>query len=340
MTKPAFIIAEAGVNHNGNIELAKRLIESAKQCGADAVKFQTFQAEKVVTRAAVQADYQIQNTGRIESQYEMIKRLEISFEQHVKLLNYCNELEIEFMSSAFDLPSIDLLVSLHIRRLKIPSGEITNLPYLNKISACNLPTMLSTGMSTLSEVEDAISVLIGGGLRKDQITILQCNTEYPTPFGDVNLCAMKNMGAKFDLSFGYSDHTLGIEVPVAAVAMGASVIEKHITTDRSLPGPDHRASLEPTEFKKMVQSIRNVELAMGDGIKVPSPSEMKNKGIARKSIHLASAVEAGKIVELSDIEMQRPGNGISPMLLNQILGKKFSKSLPAEHLLAWDDLLT
>lgn len=319
MEEHIFIIAEAGVNHNGSIETAKALIDAAKDAGADAVKFQTFKAESLVSKDAPLAQYQKQIIYEEDSQYSMLKKLELDFSSHVILSQYCSEKHILFLSTAFDLDSIDRLEELRVPLHKIPSGEITNLPYLEKIAKTRKPVIMSTGMCELEEVQAAVDVLKKNGTT--DITILHCNTEYPTPFEDVNLRAMQSMSQKFSTKIGYSDHTTGIEIPIAAAALGAVVIEKHLTLDKNMEGPDHRASLEPSELKKMVSAIRNIEIALGDGIKQPSNSEMKNKNIARKSIVAKTYIEKGGIFTESNLTIKRPGNGISPMLWYNIIGK-------------------
>ncbi|EKT85639.1 N-acetylneuraminate synthase [Leptospira santarosai] len=328
------IIAEAGVNHNGDLELARKLIDVAANAGADIVKFQTFEAERLVTKSAKKADYQNSATGNaVESQYEMLKKLELSKENHEKLIQYCKQTGIEFLSTAFDLQSFAFLEQLNLSRYKIPSGEITNLPYLQKIGSSGKPIILSTGMSTLGEIESALLVLETTGAKRNEITVLHCNTEYPTPYSDVNLSAMKSIADAFKIKVGYSDHTSGIEVSVAAVALGASVIEKHFTLDRSLPGPDHKASLEPNELKTMVRSIRNVELSLGDGIKKPSNSELKNISIARKSIVAAFSIKAGEIFTRENLTAKRPGDGISPMRLDEVIGLKAKRDFFEDELI-------
>lgn len=324
-----FIIAEAGVNHNGSIELAKRLIDEAARVGADAVKFQSFRAEKLVTDAAQKADYQKETTGKAESQFEMLKKLELDYEKHRELMDYADKRKILFLSSPFDPESIDLLDELGLSLFKIPSGEITNYPYLVKIARLEKKVILSTGMADLGEVEDAIEVLESNGCK--DITILHCNTEYPTPMADVNLLAMKTMEKAFGLPVGYSDHTLGIEIPVAAAAMGASVIEKHFTLDKTMPGPDHRSSLEPHEFSDMVLAIRNIELAMGDGRKKASSSEGKNKEAVRKSIVASREIKAGELLTEENLTVKRPGTGLSPMLWNQVIGRKAFKEFKKDE---------
>jgi len=328
-----FIVAEAGVNHNGSLEIAKKLIDAAKECGADAVKFQTFKAEKVVSKKSEKAEYQKQTTDPGESQFEMIKKLELDFNAHKELIKYCKEKEIQFLSSPFDLDSIDLLDELGLDTFKIPSGEIVNLPYLREIGKLNRKVILSTGMADLGEIEDALDILIRSGTRKENITILHCNTEYPTPFEDVNLLAMLTIKQAFKVNVGYSDHTLGIEVPVAAVALGAALIEKHFTLDRNMEGPDHRASLEPNELKAMITAIRNVEKALGDGIKRPSISESKNKIIVRKSIVAKRKIRKGEIFTEENIAVKRPGIGISPMRWDEVIGKVAKRDFEEDEMI-------
>lgn len=342
MSNKVIIIAEAGVNHNGDIDIAKRLINAAADAGADYVKFQTFKAGKLVSQAASKAEYQARNTDdNTTSQYQMLKKLELSEEEHYELKEHAEKININFLSSGFDEDSIDFLDQLGIDLYKIPSGEITNKRYLEHVARKRKPTILSTGMATLEEVSTAIEVLTNAGLPKDEITVLHCNTEYPTPMVDVNLLAMNTIQQKLQVKVGYSDHTLGIEVPIAAVALGAIVIEKHFTLDRTMPGPDHRASLEPGELKSMISAIRNIELAIsGDGNKGPSPSELKNRAIARKSIHLKKSIKAGDVILLEDLEMKRPGDGISPMQIDEVLGKKAKTDLLKEHKLTFSDITT
>lgn len=315
------IIAEAGVNHNGDLARAKQLIDAAAAAGADWVKFQTFCAERLVTTGAKKADYQAENTAADESQFTMLRRLELTRPMHEELIAHCQLRGIRFFSTAFDTQSVDLLVELGMDTFKIPSGEITNLPYLRHIGRYGKPVILSTGMSTLGDIEAALNALERAGTPRSRITVLHCNTEYPTPMADVNLRAMRAIREAFAVAVGYSDHTLGIEVPIAAVALGAAVIEKHFTMDRGLPGPDHKASLEPDELKAMVQAIRNVEMAMGDGIKRPSPSELKNRPIGRKSIVAARSIASGEIFSGENLTTKRPGTGISPMRWDELLGK-------------------
>lgn len=327
------IIAEAGVNHNGNIDIAKRLIEVAAEAGADLVKFQTFSADQLVTSSAKKADYQYQTTDVGETQRAMLKKLELTREMHEVLVAHCRQHGITFFSTGFDTQSINFLVELGIDRIKIPSGEITNLPYLRHIGGLGLPVILSTGMATLGEIESALDVLEVAGTLRQHITVLHCNTEYPTPMSDVNLSAMANIGRAFGVAVGYSDHTPGIEVPIAAVALGAMIIEKHFTIDRHLPGPDHRASLEPSELKAMVQAIRNIEQALGDGIKRPSASEIKNKPIALKSIVAAAAIRAGEAFTQENLTTKRPGTGISPMRWDEIIGRVAPRDFAQDELI-------
>jgi N,N'-diacetyllegionaminate synthase len=314
------IIAEAGVNHNGDLELARKLVDAAAEAGADLVKFQTFQAETLVTRAAGKAEYQTKTTLKDESQYEMIRRLELPLAAHRELMSYCRDRAIGFFSTPFDIASVDLLVELGLQMFKIPSGEITNLPYLRHIGHFGVPVIISTGMATLGEIEVALDILEQAGTPRRLITVLHCNTEYPTPMADVNLRAMVAIRDAFGVAVGYSDHTQGIEVPIAAVALGATVIEKHFTLDRSLPGPDHQASLEPDELRAMVTAIRNIEAALGDGIKRPSHSEIKNKPLSRKSIVARHAIRAGEIFSENNLTIKRPGNGVSPMQWDSVIG--------------------
>ncbi len=327
------IIAEAGVNHNGSMETARQLIDAAAEAGVDIVKFQTFNARKLVSRNAEKADYQKQTTDAGESQLQMLQKLELSHEDHLELIAYCQRRSIAFLSTPFDLDSIDLLKELGVRTGKIPSGEVTNLPYLVKMAATFEELILSTGMSDLQEVEEAIGVITATGFPKEKLTVLHCTTEYPTPFADVNLRAMQRMGADLGLKTGYSDHTLGIEVPIAAVAMGACLIEKHFTLSREMEGPDHKASLEPQELTAMVRAIRNIEAALGDGTKVPSPAELKNKGIARKSIVAAQAIRKGELFTEANLTVKRPGTGISPMKWREVLGQTAPRDFEADDLI-------
>lgn len=328
-----FIIAEAGVNHNGDIELAKQLIDVAVKAGVDAVKFQTFKTEKVVSKNAQKADYQKQTTNSAESQYEMIKKLELDVQEHYKLMEYCQQKNIMFLSTPFDHDSIALLNNLGLKKFKIPSGEITNLPYLRTVGALKKEVILSTGMADLGEIEDAIDILLAAGTIKENITILHANTMYPTPMQDVNLRAMQTIGQAFGCPFGYSDHTLGIEVPIAAVAMGASCIEKHFTLDKNMEGPDHKASLEPQELTAMVKAIRNIEQALGSAIKKPSPSEQPNMEIARKSLVATCEIKIGEKLNANNIAVKRPGNGISPMRWDEIIGTVALKDYQEDELI-------
>jgi N,N'-diacetyllegionaminate synthase len=337
--KRVYIIAEAGVNHNGSLDNALKLIEKAKEADADAVKFQTFIPELVISKNATKAEYQKSTTGAQESQLDMVRKLYLDFEAHKKLIQHCEQIGIEFMSSPFDMVSIDTLTNLGLNTIKIPSGEITNIPYLKKIGFLNKRIILSTGMCYLGEIETALNILINAGTSKENIALLHCNTEYPTPFEDVNLNAMQTIQNAFKLETGYSDHTLGIEVPIAAVAMGATIIEKHFTLDKNMEGPDHRASLDPTELKAMVLAIRNIEKAMGNGIKQPSPSESKNILIARKSIHLSKDLPAGHQIKESDIVMKRPGDGITSKSFEKVIGKRLKTNFYADHKLKWTDLI-
>ena len=326
------IIAEAGVNHNGSIELAKKLIDAAANSGADYVKFQTFKAGNLVQKNAKRAQYQIENTGNTDSQFEMLKKLELPYESHAVLIAYCNSKKIKFLSTAFDFESIEFLKD-KLDFYKIPSGEITNLPYLEKVSRLGLAIVMSTGMANLKEVKQAFEVLLKNGVKKEDITVLHCNTEYPTPMEDVNLKAMLTIEKELDVKVGYSDHTLGIEIPIAAVALGATVIEKHFTLDRKMEGPDHKASLEPKELKAMVTAIRNIEVALGNGIKKPSNSEQKYITIARKSIVANKNIKKGTIFTIENIDVKRPGKGISPMKWHQILGTKAMRNYNEDELI-------
>ena len=328
-----FIIAEAGVNHNGSIDLAKKLIDVASAAGADAVKFQTFKAKNFITKNSEKANYQKSLTSQIESQYEMIKKLELSKKIHFELINYSKNKNIKFLSSPFDHDSIDLLNDLRLKMFKIPSGEITNLPYLRHIGKLNKKIILSTGMSNMNEVKSALDVLVNSGTKKNNITVLHANTEYPTPMEDVNLKAMVTIGKNLDVKFGYSDHTLGIEVNIAAVAMGASCIEKHFTLDHNMEGPDHKASLEPDQLKKMVKAIRNIELAFGNGIKKPSKSEIQNIKIVRKSIVAKTTIKKGDILNKNNLAVKRPGRGMSPMRWDEVLGSKATKDYKEDELI-------
>lgn len=331
--KKVFVIAEAGVNHNGSLARAKEMVLAACEAGADAVKFQTFKSENLTRRSAPLADYQKKNAPQESSQRDMLKKLELSFEQHLELKGLCEKSGILFFSTAFDLESLDALSQLGLRLFKVPSGEITNLPYLEKMAALADQVIISTGMSTLDEVKEAVGVFLTAGRTKEQLTVLHCNTEYPTPFEDVHLRAMKAMGDQLGVSYGYSDHTLGIEVSVAAVALGATVIEKHFTLDRDLPGPDHKASLTPAELQALVSSIRHIELALGSDEKKPSPSELKNRSIARKSIVAARPIREGELFTAENLTTKRPGDGISPMLWHQLLQTKASRNYNEDDLI-------
>ena len=325
------IIAEAGVNHNGSIKMAKRLIEKAADAGVDYVKFQTFKSEKLVSRHATKAEYQKANTDGEDSQLKMLQQLELSHSDHLQLIEHCNHCGVKFLSTAFDLDSIDFLASLNLDLWKIPSGEITNLPYLRRIAQKGGKVIMSTGMCTIEDIEMAVNVLISNGTPRENITLLHCNTEYPTPWGDVNLRAMHDIAQRLNLPVGYSDHTQGIEVPIAAVALGATVIEKHFTLDNNLPGPDHKASLEPHALKAMVEAIRHIELSLGNGVKEISESERKNIAIARKSIVAATHISAGEIFTEENLTVKRPGGGISPMRWDEIIGTVATRNyLPDE----------
>ena len=328
------IIAEAGVNHNGDVTMAKNLVDAAADAGADLVKFQTFKAETLVTKSAEKAGYQKNLTGEDESQFEMIKKLELDRAAHESLINYCNQKNIQFLSTAFDSDSIDLLAELGIPFYKMPSGEITNLPYLRHVGRMGKPVVMSTGMATLAEVRAAMEILLLAGLQKEDLTILHCNTDYPTQMQDVNLQAMLTIREELGVQVGYSDHTLGIEVPIAAVAMGAILIEKHFTLARTLPGPDHAASLEPNELKAMVAAIRNIEKAMGNGVKKPSPSEVKNIPIVRKSIVAKKPIRKGERFSEDNLAVKRPGTGISPMKWGDVIGKTADNEYQSDDLIA------
>jgi N,N'-diacetyllegionaminate synthase len=328
-----FIIAEAGVNHNGSIDLAKKLIDVAANSGADAVKFQTFKAENLVAKNTQKAEYQKQTTDATESQFDMIKKLELDIDTHKKLITYCQEKNIIFLSTPFDHDSIDMLNDLGLGIFKVPSGEITNLPYLRHIGSLGKQVVLSTGMSNLGEVEDALNILINAGTSKDNITVLHANTMYPTPMEDVNLNAMLAIQKEFGVDIGYSDHTLGIEVDIAAVAMGASCIEKHFTLDKTMDGPDHKASLEPEELKAMVGAIRNIEKALGSSEKKPSPSETVNIDVVRKSIIAKTNINKGDILDENNLCVKRPGSGVSPMKWDEIIGTISSKDYNADELI-------
>ena len=324
--RKTIIIAEAGVNHNGSIEMAKKLIDIAACAGVDYVKFQTFTTENLITRTAKKAEYQKKNMSTKESQYEMLKKLELTHEHHFELINYCNKKNVKFLSTAFDLESIDFLSDLNLGLWKIPSGEITNYPYLKKIAQKKQPIIISTGMSTMVDIKNAIEILLKNNTDISQLTVLHCNTQYPTPIHDVNLLAMQTIAHEFGVNVGYSDHTLGLEVPIAAVALGATVIEKHFTIDRNMDGPDHKASLEPDELKYMVIAIRNIEKALGSSQKKISESESENIIAARKSIVAAQKIKKGEIFTEENLTVKRPGAGISPMKWDEVIGMKASKN--------------
>lgn len=327
------IIAEAGVNHNGDLALARKLIEVAAAAGADRVKFQTFSADALVTTHAAKADYQIQGTDADESQHEMLRRLELTRDMHDELIAHCNARGIEFFSTGFDVHSVDLLARLGLQSFKIPSGEITNLPYLRHVGGYGKQVILSSGMASLGEIEAALIVLEQAGTPRGRITVLHCTTQYPAPIAEVNLHAMLTIQRAFGVAVGYSDHTPGTEVAIAAVALGATVIEKHFTLDRNLPGPDHKASLEPDELKSMVAAIRNVEQALGVGIKCASPSELKNRSVSRKSIVAARAIEQGELFSNENLTAKRPGTGISPMRWDELVGRKAPRRYQQDELI-------
>ena len=331
-----FIIAEAGVNHNGSIEIAKELIDKAKAAGADAIKFQTFKAEKLVSKTADKAAYQKKTTSKNESHYEMLRRLELDEEDHQELMNHCRKRKITFLSSPFDEASADLLERMGIRMFKIPSGELTNLPFLQHIAKKNKPIIMSTGMSTLEEVEEALDAIFHAGNKK--VTLLHCVTEYPAPFKEVNLKAMLTLEKAFNLPVGYSDHTKGIEIAIAAVALGAKIIEKHFTLDKNMEGPDHRASIDPLELKQMIKAIRNVEASLGDGVKKPASCELKNINIARKSIVATRDIGKGEKITKAKVALKRPGNGIQPKDLGKILGHVTKRAIKADEVITWGKL--
>ena len=333
MNKSIIIIAEAGVNHNGDLTLAKQLIDKAAEAGADLVKFQSFSADRLATRQAKKANYQIATTGSTETQHQMLSRLELSANMHYELTAHCDLRNIEFLSTGFDIESINFLIKLGINYFKIPSGEITNLPYLRHIGQFSKSVILSTGMSTLGDIEAAIDVLEQAGTPRLLITVLHCTTEYPTPMAEVNLRAMQSMQAAFGVSVGYSDHTAGIEISIAAAALGATVIEKHFTLDRNLPGPDHKASLEPDELKAMVSAIRNIEIALGDGIKRLTPSESRNKPVVRKSLVASKVIKAGEVLSAENITTKRPGTGMSPMTWDAVMGRKAVRDFAVDELI-------
>ena len=327
------IIAEAGVNHNGDISIAHKLIDAAFNAGADIIKFQTFKANNLASLSAPKAPYQLLHTEDNENQQKMLKNLELSEKSFYELKKHCEEVNIEFLTTAFDLDSLSFVNKLNLKRLKIPSGEITNYPYLKKIASLRLPIILSTGMSKLDEIRDAINVLVEFGTSKNDLTILHCTTEYPAPFKEVNLNAMRTIHKEFGTNIGYSDHTEGIEVAIAAVALGAKVIEKHITLDNKMKGPDHQTSLEPNIFKEMVKYIRNIEISLGDGIKKPSESEIKNLGIVRKSLVAKKYIKKGELFTEENLTTKRPGTGIDPMNWNKIIGTLSSKDFNPDELI-------
>lgn len=333
MHNKVFIIGEGGINHNGRVDIAKTMVDVAVKAGVDAVKFQTFGAEDIVSKFASKADYQKRRTDEKESQLEMVKKLELDLCAHKELIDCCKEKDIIFLSSPFDLESIDLLHKLGLQTLKIPSGEITNLPYLEKIGSLKKKVILSTGMADLEEIQDALDILLRAGTEKENITVLHCNTAYPTPIQDVNLLAMLTIRDTFEVNVGYSDHTLGIEVPIAAAALGATIIEKHFTLDRNMEGPDHKASLEPHELKCMIKAIRNVEKALGSGIKEPSPSELKNRAIVRKSVVAIREISKGEVFTEENITAKRPGTGLSPMAWNKIVGEIAKRDFQEDELI-------
>lgn len=333
MKQKTIIIAEAGVNHNGDLKIAEELIQVAAKAGADFVKFQTFQSNSISSKLAGRAEYQKANMKEDGSQISMLKKLELNFEMHQHLIQVCKQNKIQFLSTAFDLPSIELLIQLGINLWKIPSGEITNYPYLKKIGSLKGEVILSTGMSNLGEIEAALSVLENAGTKIENITVLHCTTEYPAPMNEVNLRAMLSIQNAFGVKVGYSDHTVGVEISLAAVALGAIMIEKHFTLDRNLPGPDHKASLEPNELNALVSGIRNIELALGDGVKKPFPSEIRNMTIARKSLIAKEKIRKGEIFNEQNVTTKRPGNGISPMRWDEVMGKTASKDFFEDELI-------
>lgn len=326
-----YIIAEAGVNHNGDVDLAYKLVNEAKKAGVDCIKFQTFKSSSIVSKTAEMADYQKKNIGNVESQFEMLKQLELSYLSFKNIHDYCKKIEIDFMSTAFDFDSIDFLNTLNMRYWKIPSGEITNLPYLERIAKLDKPIILSTGMSTIADIQNAIDTI--KKFSSNEIIVLHCTTEYPAPYNEVNLNAMLTVKEHFSVKVGYSDHTKGIAIPVAAVALGAVVIEKHFTLDKNMIGPDHKASLEPFELKEMVQNIRIVEQSLGNGEKKPTQSEEKNMMIARKSIVASKQIKMGEIFSTDNITTKRPGNGISPMKWYEVIGKSASRNFEVDEMI-------
>lgn len=336
MQQSVYIIAEAGVNHNGDLGMAKRLVEEAARIGADAIKFQSFRADKLVAQSARKAPYQQKTTDAAQSHHAMLRQLELSAEAHSVLMQHCRALHIEFLSSPFDEESADLLERLGVGCFKIPSGEITNVPLLKHVAAKNKPMIVSTGMSTLEDVTYAVNVI--RSQNHADLTLLHCVTEYPAPFAEINLQAMATLRQAFQLPVGYSDHTEGNEIAIAAVALGACVIEKHFTLDRNLPGPDHTASLNPDEFREMIQAIRHVELALGDGEKKPAPCELKNRDVARKSVVVTRDIHLGEALTLNDLALKRPGTGIAPRYLDALVGRVLAKSMAQDDVLQWDCL--
>lgn len=339
----SFFIAEAGVNHNGSEELALELVEVAAKAGADAIKFQTFKAESLVTKGTATAEYQKQQTGS-NDQFTMLKQLELSEGLHLKLIEHCRLNGIEFMSTPFDMEAARFLINLGMERIKVPSGELTNLPFIRELAGFNKPIILSTGMANLDEVREAVEVVVQernqGGFAEpieQMLTVLHCTSNYPAKFEDVNLKSMQTMANEFKLPVGYSDHTGGIHVSVAAVAMGASVLEKHFTLDRNLPGPDHQASLEPCELNQMIHQIREIEACLGDGVKVPRPSELPVRELVHRSVTLAVDKAAGDVIEAEDLVLLRPGSGIPPKSLQDVIGKCLKVSRGAGSVLLWTD---
>jgi N-acetylneuraminate synthase len=332
------IIAEAGVNHNGDINIAHQMIDVAAEAGVDYIKFQTFKSVRAVSRKAAQASYQTENTGVKENQLEMLKRLELTEEEHFLLQEHCKKRKVGFISTAFDQDSADFLANMDMDLWKIPSGEITNFPFLKFVSEQGKPVVLSTGMAMIEEVRMAIDVLLSGRVCKGDLTILHCTSEYPAPFEGVNLSAMETLKNEFGLKVGYSDHTVGIEVPIAAVALGATVIEKHFTLDKNMAGPDHKASINPIELQNMVIAIRNIEKSLGSGHKIPTSAELETAKVARKSIHIIKPLERGYIITKDDLIMMRPGIGISPMCIDEVIGKQLVSDLEEYTMLSWDML--
>jgi len=339
MAKKVYIIGEAGVNHNGDVGLAKKLVDIAFEAGVDYIKFQTYKTENIVSKIAPMADYQQKNLGVKDSaQFGMLKKIELSHKEHLEIMSYCRKKGIKYLSTGADLGSIEFLYKSGIRIFKIASGDITNLPFLRKIGSYQVEVILSTGMSTLFDIQNALEILISSGTKREKITILHCTSEYPAPLKDVNLLAIQTLARIFNLKVGYSDHTLGIEIPIVAVALGATIIEKHFTINRDMDGPDHKASLEPKELKQMVKAIRKVEIAMGDGIKRVSPAESKNQVITRKGIHLKKDLAKLHKLKISDLVMMRPGDGISPMFMDSIVNRKLNKAFKKNHKLQFEDL--